>query len=77
MLLTVLGWVAILSGLAFLILGCCYWGICYLFGVGFFVLTVLMTFDLRWSPVEFGVLWDVALVTIALRLRRLGRESKP
>jgi hypothetical protein len=60
------------TGLAFFILGCGYWGWCYAFGLAFHVLAVLMAFDLRWAPLEFGTLWAIALVIIGIRLRRLG-----
>jgi hypothetical protein len=63
---------ATVSGLAFFALGSQYWGWCYLFGVSFFGLALLMTLDLRWAPVEYGTLWAALLTTIGLRLRRPG-----
>lgn len=64
--------IAAVSGLAFFALGSHYWGWCYLFGVAFFGLALLMTWDLRWAPIEFGTLWAAIFVTIGARLRRLG-----
>jgi hypothetical protein len=34
-----------------------------------------MTYDLRWAPIEFGVVWAAALGTIGLRLRRLAADE--
>ncbi len=67
---------AILAGLAFLVLGSSYWGICYAFGLAFFLIAVLMPLYLPLAPLEFGGLWTVILVLIGLYLRRLGRDSK-
>jgi serine/threonine-protein kinase len=62
---------AAVTGMPFLILGSCYWGWCNAFGAAFYGLTLLMTYDLRWAPMEFGVLWAAALGTIGFRLRCL------
>jgi S1/P1 Nuclease len=32
-------------------------------------------YDLRWAPIEFGVVWAAALGTIGLRLRRLAADE--
>ena len=66
---------AAVTGMPFLILGSCYWGWCYAFAAVFFGLTLLMTFDLRWAPIEFGVSWAAALGTIGFRLRRLATRE--
>lgn len=63
---------AAVSGLAFFALGSHYWGWCYVFGASFFGLSLLMTWDLRWTPIEYGTLWAALLGTIGTRLRRLG-----
>jgi serine/threonine protein kinase len=65
----------LLTGLAFLVMGSNFWGRCYLFGMAFLALGVLMPAHLRWAPLGFGTLWGVALVTTGLHLRRLGRET--
>jgi hypothetical protein len=70
--LTLYPLIAAVTGMAFLILGSCYWGWCYAFAAAFYGLTPLMTHDLRWAPMEFGVLWATALGTIGIRLRRLA-----
>jgi hypothetical protein len=67
---------AAVTGLAFFILGCSYWGWCYAFGLAFHALALLMTLDLRWSPLEFGAFWAVALVIIGMRLRRLEAAGR-
>jgi serine/threonine-protein kinase len=69
--------IAAVTGMAFFVLGCSYWGWCYVFGLAFHVLAVLMTLDLRWAPLEFGILWAVALVIIGIRLRCLGAAEQP
>jgi serine/threonine-protein kinase len=69
--------IAAVTGMAFFVLGCSYWGWCYAFGLAFHVLALVMALDLRWAPLEFGILWAVALVIIGLRLRRLGMGEQP
>ncbi len=66
---------AILSALAFVVLGSSYWGGCYLIGAAFFGLAALMPYHLAWSPVTFGVMWAAALVITGQRLRRLSRDE--
>jgi hypothetical protein len=51
------------------------WGGCYAFGVCFLALAFVMVFDLRWAPLEFGLLWAVTLVVIAERLRRIAAAT--
>jgi hypothetical protein len=73
--------IAAVTGMAFFVLGCSYWGWCYAFGLAFHALSLLMTLSFRWAPLEFGTLWALALMVIGIRLRRLGvadqRVSKP
>jgi hypothetical protein len=66
---------AILSGLTFLVLGSSYWGACYLFTVGFWALALVLPPYLELGPAGFGLMWTAALLTIGLRLRRLGARS--
>jgi serine/threonine-protein kinase len=73
--LTVYPHFAALGGLAFFVLGSTYWGGCYLVGLGFFGLAVLMPLYPDWAPLMFGGLWSGALVMIGLRLHRLAREQ--
>jgi serine/threonine-protein kinase len=67
---------AAITGLVFCVMGSSYWGWCYAFGLAFYGLAFLMTADLRWGPLEFGVLWAVVLTVIGLRLHRLGRDRR-
>jgi hypothetical protein len=69
---------AVLSGLAFFVMGSNYWGRCYAVGLVFFALALLVTSWLPLAPLAFGVLWAVTLVALGLHLRRLGDrvESK-
>ena len=66
---------AVLSGLAFFVMGSNYWGWCYAIGVGFFGLAILMPLNLSWASLEFGVAWTVTLTVIGLHMRRMGRQS--
>jgi hypothetical protein len=66
---------AVLSGLTFLVLGSSYWGACYLFAAGFWVLALVLPLDLALGPAGFGLMWTAALLTVGLRLRRLGARA--
>jgi tRNA A-37 threonylcarbamoyl transferase component Bud32 len=66
---------AILSGLAFFVMGGSYWGHYYAIGLAFFALSLLMLLRLEWSPLEFGLLWALCLAAIARHLRRLAAEA--
>jgi hypothetical protein len=68
---------ALLTGLAFFVLGGSHWGWFYLFGLAFFALSVVMPLRLEWSPLEFGLMWTAALVVVGVQLRRLGADSVP
>jgi serine/threonine-protein kinase len=65
------------AGMAFFVLGSSYWGWCYAFGLAFYVLALCMTADLRWAPLEYGVLWAAVFGAIGLRLHRLSRKQPP
>ncbi len=62
----------VLAGLAFFALAASLWGYCAVIGLGFLGLSFIMAIDLRWAPLEYGVLWAVVLVYLGIRLRRLG-----
>jgi serine/threonine protein kinase len=66
---------SVLSGLAFFVMGSNYWGRCYAIGMAFMAVAMLSTLHLEWSPLEFGVLWAVALCSLGYRLRRLGQKA--
>jgi hypothetical protein len=66
---------AALTGMAFVVLGSNYWGVCYAFGLVFYGLALLMHVDLRWSPIEFGFTWSAVLIIIGNRLRDLGKGN--
>jgi serine/threonine protein kinase len=68
---------AVLTGLAFFVMGGAYWGRYYAIGLAFLVLALLMPLHLEWSPVTYGLLWTVCLVAIARHLRRLDVEAGP
>jgi serine/threonine-protein kinase len=67
---------AIVSGLAFFVMGVSYGGRYYVFSLAFFALALLMTLCLEWSPVTYGLLWAACLVAVARHLRRLVAETE-
>ena len=66
---------AVLSGLAFFIMGSNYWGRCYAIGVAFFILACVMPFRLDWAPLGFGLLWATTLTALGLHLRNFGKRT--
>jgi hypothetical protein len=66
---------AVLSGLAFWVMGGSYGGRFYVFGLAFFALSLLMLWHLPWAPLEFGLFWAASLAAIGWRLRQLGAEA--
>lgn len=68
-------YLAAVSGLALFITGSNYWGAGYLFGLAFFGLALLIPLWPLAGPLEFGILWGIALVIIGTRLRRLASED--
>jgi serine/threonine protein kinase len=67
---------AILTGLAFFVMGSNFWGKCYAIGLAFFGLAGLMTINLTYAPLELGTLWLVTFFVIGLHVRRIGTESE-
>ena len=65
---------AILSGLIYCGIGSNYWGKCYLFGAAFFIVSLLMTIDLSFAPIQFGGLWAFCLLLIGRRLKLFQNE---
>jgi hypothetical protein len=61
---------AIVSGLAFFVMGGSYGGRYYIISMGFFVLALLLPWCLAWAPLAFGLLWALCLVWIASHLSR-------
>ncbi len=66
--------IALVSGLAFFIMGANYWGRCYAFGLAFFIMGPIITLDLTFGPLLFGVLWSITLVILGLHLRKQGNR---
>lgn len=62
--------IALVSGLAFFVMGANYWGRCYAIGALFFLVGPLMAIDLRFGPLMFGLLWSIILVVLGLHLRK-------
>jgi serine/threonine-protein kinase len=67
--------VAILSGLAFFVMGGFYWGRYYAVGLAFFLLALVMPLNLPWAPLEYALLWTLVLVGIGLHLRNRACEE--
>jgi len=55
-------------------MGSNYWGRCYAFGVVFWLLAAAMPFHLEWAPLEFGLLWSIALGWLGWHLEGMGRK---
>jgi eukaryotic-like serine/threonine-protein kinase len=68
--------ITIIGGMAFFSMGSNYWGRCYAIGVGFFIVALLMPLKMEWASLEFGLAWALALVSLAVHLRRLGHLAK-
>jgi serine/threonine-protein kinase len=66
---------AVVSGLAFFVMGGSYGGRYYAISLAFFALALLMPLRLEWSPIAYGVLWALCLVVVARHLRHLGAEA--
>jgi serine/threonine protein kinase len=67
---------AVLSGLAFFIMGSNYWGRLYAVGVAFFILAALLPLALSWAPLIFGGAWSLTLASLGLHLRNLGIKAE-
>ncbi len=66
--------IALVSGLAFFVMGANYWGRCYVFGLTFFLLGPVIALDLTLGPLLFGVLWSVTLLILGLHLRQQNQK---
>jgi serine/threonine-protein kinase len=73
--LTLYPYSAILSGLAFIIMGSSLWGRYYVLGASFLGMALLMPLALEWAPLAFGLLWAASLAGIGLHLRRIARGA--
>jgi hypothetical protein len=66
---------AVVSGLAFFVMGASYGGRYYAISLAFFALALLLPLRLEWSPLAYGLVWALCLVAVARHLRRLGAEA--
>jgi serine/threonine-protein kinase len=66
---------AAVTGMMFFVFGSSFWGRCHAFGAAFYLLALLMTLNLSLAPIEFGLLWALALTVIGLRMNRLGDKA--
>lgn len=67
---------SVLAGMAFFIMGSNYWGRCYAIGVAFMIMAVVNTYSLNWAPLQFGLLWGVALMCLGWHLRHLHDQAE-
>jgi serine/threonine protein kinase len=67
---------AILSGVVFFVLGGSFWGRCYLYGLAFFILAMVLPWKIHWAALPFGLLWCACLIHLGLHLRQLGRRQQ-
>lgn len=63
---------AIFSGVLWFTLGSNYWGACYLFGILFFLTSLLMALVPGVGPFLFGAEWAALLLITGFRLRRIA-----
>lgn len=68
---------AVLTGMAFFIMGSSYWGYCYVIGLWFFGLAVVMPLRLQWAPLGMGSAWTVTLFALGWHVRHLAPVAKP
>jgi serine/threonine-protein kinase len=67
---------ALISGVTIFGMGSSFWGRLYLIGLILFVLAFVMTLQLEWGILEFGVAMSAIFTSIALHLRRIGTERR-
>ena len=66
---------ALLTGVCVFFAGSLYWGHLYLFGIGFFILALLMRCRLEWAPLEFGLFKAGYHIYMAFERHLLRRKS--
>jgi len=64
---------ACMTAVAFFAMAAATWGYAAVIGMGFLVLSFLMSLNPQYAPLEFGIAWAAALILIGWRLRKLGR----
>lgn len=67
---------AMMAGFAFFVMGNNYWGGCYVIGLTFFSLAILMPLTPALAPLEFATLLSVTLFILGVRLRRLEHAGE-
>jgi serine/threonine-protein kinase len=67
---------SLVTGATFFGMGGSIWGGCYLVGLSFFALALIMPLNPELSPVAFGLLCSVTSGCLSYRLFRLSREEK-
>jgi hypothetical protein len=75
--LTVYPYWAVVTGMTFFTFGGNFWGGLYLAGLAFFLLALLMPWNLEWAPVEFGFVVSIFLMAANSHLRRQEAKSRP
>jgi serine/threonine-protein kinase len=56
--------------------GSLYWGRCYLAGLAYFVLAVVMRASLEWSPLAYGLIHGGYMAYVSLHIRRQQRQTR-
>src|SRR5262249_46481783 len=67
---------AVISGLAFFVMGSSYWGGFYAIGLAFFALAVFMPLTGELAPLVLALFWSATLLLVGMRLRRLGTKHR-
>ena len=67
---------SLMAGIAFFCLGASHWGRYYAFGTAFFLLSVVMIWNLEYASLEYGSLWAFVLVMTGRHVHGLARKAK-
>jgi serine/threonine-protein kinase len=66
---------AVLTGVLVFIHGSLYWGRCYLAGLAYFVLAVVMRASLEWAPLEYGLFHGGYMAYVSLHIRGQQKQT--
>jgi serine/threonine-protein kinase len=67
---------ALVSGVALFSMGSSFWGRFYVLGLILFALAFVMTIQLEWAVLEFGIMFSAIFTVVALHLREISMERR-
>ncbi len=68
---------SLVTGVAFVALAPNYWGWCYAFGAMFFLMPLVLVYNVLIMPYAFAALWAFALICVSRHLSKLAKGSEP